>query len=167
VKYIVDTGRERFTVEIAESNDGLAVRVDGQPVELSIVSDQSNSKLLMLLNSRSYDTEVFRHNGRTSVFVLGRRFDCVVEDERLASIREVAGAAAVDHGAEIRAPMPGLVVRLVKQVGEPVKRGESVIIVEAMKMENELPAPEDGVIKDIAVTAGQAVDKGDLLITLE
>ncbi len=167
MKYIVNTGNLTVNVEISEDSNGLHVRVDGKPMDISVEADRSFSKLLMLLDSRAYDTEVFRDNGRTSVFLLGRRFDCVVEDERLATIREVAGAAAVGSGSEVRAPMPGLVVRIVKGVGEKVKRGESIIIVEAMKMENELPASDDGVIKEVRVEVGQAVDKGDLLITLE
>jgi biotin carboxyl carrier protein len=167
VKYIVDTGNLSVKVEIVEDGHGLHVKVDGKPMDISVEADRTFNKLLMLLDSRSYDTEVFRDNGRTSVFLLGRRFDCVVEDERLATIRRVAGAAAAGSGCEIRAPMPGLVVRIVKEAGEKVKRGESVIIVEAMKMENELPAPEDGVVKDVRVETGQAVDKGELLIVLE
>lgn len=167
MKYVVDTGKERYTVEITENADGLSVKVADQPVDLEVISDQSYNRILMLLNSRSYDTEVFQRNGKTSVFLLGRRFDCVVEDERLASIREVAGVAVAAAGAEVRAPMPGLVVRLNKKVGDAVKRGESLIIVEAMKMENELPASDDGVIKQIHVEPGQTVDKGDLLISIE
>lgn len=167
MRYIVDTGNLSVKVEIVEDSHGLHVQVDGKPVDISVEANRSYNKLLMLLDSRAYDTEVFRDNGRTSVFLLGRRFDCVVEDERLATIREVVGVAAASAGSEIRAPMPGLVVRIVKGVGEKVKRGESVIIVEAMKMENELPSPEDGVIKEVRVKTGQAVDKGDLLITLE
>ena len=167
MKYIVDTGGDRYTVEISEGAEGLEISVNNQPVSLAIVSENRHSKLLMLLDDRSYDTEVFRGNGKTSVFLLGRRFDCVVEDERLAKIREVAGVGAVVRGAEINSPMPGLVVKVLCNVGDQVKQGQSLIIVEAMKMENELKAPVDGVISDINVAAGQAVDKGERLITLE
>jgi pyruvate carboxylase subunit B len=167
VRYIVDTGVERFTVEIAEGKGGLRVTVNDEPIELSLVAEADYQRLLLLLNSRSYDTEVFPNNGRTSVFLLGRQFDCLVEDERLAKVREVAGAAAAVSGAEIRAPMPGLIVKLLSNEGDQVKRGDSLIVVEAMKMENELKAPIGGRVARVYVDGGQAVDKGELLITLE
>jgi pyruvate carboxylase subunit B len=167
VKYLVDAGGERFAVEISEGNSGPVVKVNDEPISLSLVAEDQYRHLLMLLDSRSYDTEVFRTNGRTQVFLLGRLFECLVEDERLAKVREVAGVGAADSGAQLQAPMPGLVVKLLKNVGDEIKRGESLIIVEAMKMENELKAPADGKIVEIHAEVGQAVDKGDLLVTLE
>ncbi|MFH2055163.1 MAG: biotin/lipoyl-containing protein [bacterium] len=167
MRYIVNTGNERLAVEITDGSDGLEIKVNDKPVSLSLVAEDQYRHLLLLLDSRSYDTEVFRSNGRTQVFLLGRQFDCLVEDERLAKVREVAGAGAADSGAVVRAPMPGLVVRILKEVGARVKRGESLIIVEAMKMENELKAPATGKIVELHVKPGQAVDKGDLLVTME
>lgn len=167
MRYIVDTGKERLTVEVSEGSGGPTVKVNDKPVALSLVAEEQYRRLLMLLDSRSYDTEVFRSNGFTQVFLLGRQFECVVEDERLAKVREVAGAGAAASGAQLRAPMPGLVVRMLKEAGDEVKRGESLIIVEAMKMENELKAPAAGKITEIHVNTGQAVDKGDLLVTIE
>ncbi|MBT5425262.1 MAG: biotin/lipoyl-binding protein, partial [Bacteroidetes bacterium] len=68
---------------------------------------------------------------------------------------------------EIKAPMPGLIVKLLREVGETVQKGQGVIVVEAMKMENEISAPIDGILKKCAVSPGMAVNKGDLLITIE
>lgn len=167
MRYLVDTGSEKLTVEITEGSNGPEVVVNDEPISLSLVAENGYRHLLMLLDSLSYDTEVFRSNGRTQVFLLGRQFECRVEDERLARVREVAGAAAAASGARLRAPMPGLVVRILREPGAEVKKGESLIIVEAMKMENELKAPSSGRIVEFQVKQGQAVDKGDLLVTLE
>jgi biotin carboxyl carrier protein len=96
----------------------------------------------------------------------GREFPCIVEDERLVLIRKVVGLPTAGHDTVVKAPMPGLIVRLLKNVGDTVTKGESLLIVEAMKMENELKSPIAGKVKDIHVAIGRPVDKGQLLITL-
>lgn len=167
MRYNVDIGNITHVVEINEGQDGLEVMIDDKPVSISTVSDRQHQKILLLLDNRSYDTNVFCDNGRTSVFLLGRRFDCLVEDERLAAIHKVAGVKRESGGNELKAPMPGLVVRVCKSVGDKVRKGEAVVVVEAMKMENELKAAADSVVKEIAVEAGRAVNKGDLLVRFE
>ncbi|TFH53359.1 MAG: acetyl-CoA carboxylase biotin carboxyl carrier protein subunit [Candidatus Zixiibacteriota bacterium] len=140
--------------------------VDGRPMSNSVVTDQEHHRLLMLLDSRSFDAEVYRSNGVTSVLLAGREFPCIVEDERLVSIRKVAGLTTAGHDTVVKAPMPGLIVRLLKNVGDAVIKGERLLIVEAMKMENELKSPIAGKVKEIHVAVGRPVDKGQILITL-
>ena len=75
---------------------------------------------------------------------------------------------AVPAGAEkVTAPMPGTVLAVKVSVGQAVKKGETVVLLEAMKMENEIPAPRDGVIASIAVNKGASVQSGDLLLSLK
>jgi pyruvate carboxylase subunit B len=89
-------------------------------------------------------------------------------DERQRAIREFAGAAAVSHGPiDETAPMPGLVLKVEVSEGERVERGQGIIVIEAMKMENELKASSAGHVTDIRVAAGQAVDKGQTLLVIE
>jgi pyruvate carboxylase subunit B len=90
-----------------------------------------------------------------------------VVDERTRALREMTGGHEVEAELTVTAPMPGLVVRLEVQLGDRVKAGQGVIIVEAMKMENELKAPGDGVVARIEVEPGQAVEKGSILLVLE
>jgi len=78
-----------------------------------------------------------------------------------------AAPAAAPAGTEkVAAPMPGTVLAVKVSVGQSVKRGETVVLLEAMKMENEIPAPRDGVVASIAVNKGSSVQAGDLLISL-
>lgn len=80
---------------------------------------------------------------------------------------QAAPAATAPAGAEkVTAPMPGTVLAVKVAVGQSVKRGETVVLLEAMKMENEIPAPRDGVVASIAVNKGSSVQAGDLLISL-
>ncbi|MEJ5360245.1 MAG: acetyl-CoA carboxylase biotin carboxyl carrier protein subunit, partial [Desulfobacterales bacterium] len=77
-----------------------------------------------------------------------------------------APAAAAAEGTPLKAPMPGMVVRYLKQVGEAVQEGETVVVLEAMKMENALPAPKSGTIRSIAFNSGDSVKKGEVLAVI-
>jgi pyruvate carboxylase subunit B len=90
-----------------------------------------------------------------------------VEDERAALLRRLARSETQAAGTfEIKAPMPGLVVRLPAQKGAAVKKGQSLVVIEAMKMENDLKSPADGVVTTIHVAERSAVEKNTKLITL-
>ena len=166
MKYLVTINDQPLTVEISEQAGELQIMVDGKPMSSSVVTDQAHHRLLMLLDSRSFDAEVYRSNGATSVLLAGREFPCIVEDERLVSIHRQAGLITTGHDTEVKAPMPGLIVRLLKNIGDTVTKGESLLIVEAMKMENELKSPISGKVKEVHIQVGRPVDKGQLLITL-
>ena len=90
-----------------------------------------------------------------------------VVDERTRQIQALTGKrAASGGGTMVRAPMPGLVVRVAVAAGQRVDAGTGVVVVEAMKMENELRAPRAGVVETVHVAVGQAVEKGAPLVTL-
>ncbi len=166
MKYLVTIEGREVAVEIADNGEGYNVKVNGRSVEAEVVGNPSSTKALLMLDNRSYDTEVFSSNGDLMVFLHGLEFDCNVEDERLVAIRKVAGAAAGGHAPELKAPMPGLVVKLLRQVGGQVRKGDPLVVVEAMKMENELKSPADGTIKEIKAETGKPVDKGTVLVTI-
>lgn len=107
-------------------------------------------------------------DGSARITLNGRTTDVRVKDER-ALLMERFGLDAGDDAAqrEVRAPMPGLVLRVEVAPGQTVKTGEAILVLEAMKMENELRAGGDGVVKAIHVEAGTAVAKNDLLLEFE
>lgn len=95
----------------------------------------------------------------------GRTFRAEVLDERAARVRRLSGPAAGPAGAPaLKAPMPGLVVRVAVEDGQAVEAGAPVVIVEAMKMENELRAPAAATVSRVRVAAGDAVEKGQVLV---
>ncbi|HEX2923348.1 MAG TPA: acetyl-CoA carboxylase biotin carboxyl carrier protein subunit [Chloroflexota bacterium] len=100
-----------------------------------------------------------------SILLDGVPFDLVVED-RLRPRAIVGGKSATRARAELRAPMPGLVVRIDVAEGEHVDAGQRLLVLEAMKMENDLPAPRAGRVSNLAVTAGQTVEMGQILLRL-
>lgn len=100
--------------------------------------------------------------------VHGERLEAEAVDERTRHIRSLTSATGASRGAgALAAPMPGLVTRVLVEPGQAVAAGEGVIVLEAMKMENELKAPAAGVVREVAVRAGQAVEKGQALVTFE
>ncbi len=166
--YMVKILDKTYTVTINPATHPPKVSLNGKPVETQFFTRADNSEIQLLMNNNSYDVEVAKQKGQFSVFIYGREFSVYAEDERLARIREVAGMGP--GGAdmkELAAPMPGLVTRVLKDVGDEVKKGESVVIVEAMKMENELKSGVDGKIKEVKVKEGQSIDKNTILVIFE
>src|SRR5690606_4305070 len=102
--------------------------------------------------------------GNWVVHADGGRLEAEVVDERTRAIRALTSASAGPRGPRpVRAPMPGLVVRILVEAGEHVAAGQGVAIVEAMKMENELKADAPGVVSRVTVQPGQAVEKGAVM----
>jgi pyruvate carboxylase subunit B len=106
--------------------------------------------------------------GAYTLWLDGYRFEVEALDERARAIRELSGKSAGPSGpAPLVAPMPGLIVRVNAQVGDEVAAGQGIVVMEAMKMENELRAPAAGRVKAIHAGPGTAVEKGAVLVELE
>ena len=88
----------------------------------------------------------------------------VLANERARAIRELTGHDGQSGTSDLRAPMPGLVVKVLVEDGQEVQAGDGLVIVEAMKMENELRAEGDGVVASVRVQPGDTVDRDELLI---
>lgn len=105
--------------------------------------------------------------GQWGISLHGRSFEVEVLDQRARHIRRLAGPSAGSAGGGVlKAPMPGLVVRVQVEPGQSVAAGAPLVVLEAMKMENQLKAPAAGVVAEVKVTAGAAVEKGQVLVTL-
>jgi len=167
VKYIVQLNNERRTVSL----DPDGVRYQDASVFPAEVSEIESSPVRMV----RIGTEVYRvvvqkqhGRGRYTLWVDGYRFDAEALDERTRAIRDQSAASAAPVGlAPVRAPMPGLIVRVNVTPGDEVEAGQGVVVMEAMKMENELRTTAAGRVRSVEVTPGTAVEKGAVLITLE
>jgi biotin carboxyl carrier protein len=164
VKYIARAANKEYIVEITGENtisiNGRTVKVDAQ----SIDDDQIYS---FLMGDRSYEIFVNRTETGYEVLVAGERHEVTVEDEYTQRITKLGSAMHVPRGdAQVKAPMPGMVVAVRAREGDVVKSGQSLVILEAMKMENELRAPLSGTVKAVKVSAGQKVEQGQLLMVI-
>lgn len=167
MKYHVAVGARTYVVDVL----GDVVTVDGESIQAHLGAVPGTPLQHLLLNSASWTIAAEPVDGAPGSWVLGavgERREVVVVDERTRQIQELTGRrTAAPRGGVIRAPMPGLVVRVEVAVGDRVAAGGRLVVVEAMKMENELRAPGAGVVTAVHVAAGAPVNKGDVLVTLE
>jgi pyruvate carboxylase subunit B len=164
VKYQVQVGGRLVEVVL----DGETVTVDGRPVAARLVSVPGTPVRLLTLGDTVHRVVANRRGGRGAyvLSVEGWRVEVEALDERTRAIREMQRASRPTGPAPLVAPMPGLIVRVHCAVGDVVEAGQPLVVMEAMKMENELKASAGGTIRAVHGTPGQAVDKGALLVEL-
>jgi biotin carboxyl carrier protein len=164
--YVVEVNGRRYSVDIqggAAIVDGVKYSasmhaVGGTPVRIVGINDQVHRMVLRERVAR----------GRYRLWLDGHRYDAEALDSRARAIRDMQAAVAKPSGpAPLRAPMPGLIVQLRVAVGDHVAAGDGLVVMEAMKMENELRAPAAGTVRAVHVAVGAAVEKGALLVELE
>jgi pyruvate carboxylase subunit B len=165
VKYRVLIAGRSFDVEV----DGDRVVLDGTPLEARLAAVPGTPLVHLLLGSESWTVaaEPLDTPGHWALGARGERAEVRAVDERAdETTRPAVPRANADAGGTLKAPMPGLVLRVEVEVGQRVEAGAGLVVVEAMKMENELRAPGAGVVRTVHVAAGQAVERGAPLITL-
>jgi len=165
VKYVVELAGRTVEVEV----DGERVRVDGDEVTASLTELVGTPIALLGLGDSVHRVAVApgSSRGRYTLSLDGRRYDAEALDERTRAIRQLSAANATNAGpAPLVAPMPGLIVRVNVAVGEAVQAGQGLVVMEAMKMENELRSASAGVVKAIHVAPGKAVERGTTLVEL-
>jgi len=165
VKYVVDVAGRTVEIEL----DGDVVRVDGVAVHARLAELPGTPIVLLTVESEVHRIAVARGDtrGKYSLSVDGRRYAVEALDERTRAIRELSEATAAPAGpAPLIAPMPGLIVRVNVAPGDSVRAGQGLIVMEAMKMENELRASAAGVVKSVRATPGTAVERGTVLVEL-
>jgi biotin carboxyl carrier protein len=119
----------------------------------------------VLLDGRCYEARVEEHPGMLVVVIDGYRFEIDVRDPR--RFRRGAAGRGADGVQTISAPMPGKVVRVLVAPGDTVEAGQGLLVVEAMKMQNELKAPRAGKVLTVATKEGATVSPGEVLATIE
>ena len=165
MKYFVKVGRETIEVELGTGQ----LLVDGTPVraELSAIN---GTPIRLLKVDDSVQPIIVRPGdgpGRWLITIAGRTTEVEVLDERTRALAAVAGDSRSGGPTNVIAPMPGLVVRVNVAPGDRVVAGQGVIVVEAMKMENELRTTTEGTVASVHVETGAAVEKGTVLVTFE
>ena len=164
MKYIATVDGQDFEVEVERQGE-LLVGDELLQTDLRAIDGSSFS---LLLNHRSYEVFAERQAGRYVIMIDGDQFLVEGEDARLKQLRAMGGAAHEETGsAVVAAPMPGLVVKVLVAAGDHVEAGQGLLILEAMKMENELRSPRAGVVRQVSAVAGQTVAQGELLIRVD
>jgi biotin carboxyl carrier protein len=184
MRYAATVGEKTFTIGLQDNGHRRKVTlgesqltVDWRPVGQATqnggpAEGAQAGHYSLLLDGQSFDvfvqpTTADEDDDQASrayeVYVRGQVYRIRLADERTRTLASLAGGAHHSGDANIRAPMPGLVANVLVDEGAEVQRGQPIIVLEAMKMENDLTPPRAGIVKSLRVTRGQAVNQGDLL----
>ncbi len=172
MKYHVTIDGEELEIELVE-RDGRTLAIhpeldDGVGVPVELVPVQRSGSYSLLVGDRSLPVVATGDEDELTLTLGSETWNCAVVDEREVLARAALGPGAARAGGGLmRSVMPGIVRDIRVAVGDTVERGQAMLILEAMKMENEIRAEVDGTVKTVHVTPGTAVAKGDSLITLE
>jgi biotin carboxyl carrier protein len=164
MKYYARVDDQEYVVEVRQQS---RITVNGIPHEIDFRQVPGSGVTSLIIDNHSLEAVVEEKQGVWQVLIKGELYEVAVEDERS---RRLAGArgdlTVVDGEAPVRSPMPGLIVAVSVSIGQPVNKGDKVVILESMKMENELRSPRDGVVSQIKVQAGENVEKDQLLVVI-
>lgn len=167
--YHVTIGERTVRVELRRSTDGLFARVgDGEEQRVDLRQLHGALYALTLGDSVSELMASGRDQNEVRLALAGGDFEASVLDEAHARLASVAGRSSTAHAhLELKAPMPGLLVRLLCVVGDEVQPGQPLAVLQAMKMENELSLPRGGKVTALNVEPGHTVEQGQVLVVLE
>lgn len=162
---IVTLNSMKYKIEFVDTTK---VQFNGKEYEYELF-EIKNNKYFLRIDKKFYNfTCVDKKNDEIILFSNNKRFELTVRTSlQEKAIELLSKSHTVHHKLEIKAPMPGLILKVMKNKGDHVMIGEAVIILEAMKMENEIRSSAQGTIKEIFVSPGSAVEKGTILYTIE
>lgn len=161
MKYITRIDDKEYIIEIK----GEEVFVNDEPY--SVDMEQMGGLLSLIINNKSFEAAIDEDDEGYNVMLKGEVYNVTVQDERAYRLAMARGELADASGdVNVKSPMPGTIIAVPVAVGDSVKKGDAVVILESMKMENELKSPRDGVILAVSTEAGKAVEKGESLVTI-
>jgi biotin carboxyl carrier protein len=164
MKYITTVEGKSFLVEIIDEKH---VSVDGKVYQVDFESVSGQPVYSLIVDGRSHESYIYPGDDNWQVLLRGRLYPVTVEDEREKRLRAAAGGGVAETGEfHLRAPMPGLVVAIPVAEGQPVKKGQVILILESMKMQNEIKSPREGTIGRIRVKAGETVEQKQTLLSV-
>jgi biotin carboxyl carrier protein len=168
MKLNAELNNEKHIVEIKRDGDKVLAEIDGRRYELEVSEPEPN---VYLFKNEGKVYEIRVAPGKTSIEPFSVRLGPHELDIKITDPKRLRSVGVdQEHGdgvAEIKTAMPGKVVRIIAEAGTSVQKGDSVIVVEAMKMQNEMKAPKDGVVKEVRVEEGSTVNAGEVLVIIE
>lgn len=164
MKYIATVEDNQFLVEIIDEKH---VSVDGKVYEVDFESVSGQPVYSLIVDGKSHEAYVAAGDNLWQVLLRGRLYPVLVEDEREKRLRSAAGGGVAEAGEfHLRAPMPGLVITILVDEGQQIETGQVLLILESMKMQNELKSPRDGTVGRVRVKAGETVEQKQTLLSV-
>ncbi len=165
MKFIATIGTRAVEVAVTPDHGRYRVTLDDQlwDVDARLTAQGIYS---LIIEGVSHVADVDDHAGECVVEVAGETYSIQVEEQTRYIIRTRGGAAGGAGGHTVKAPLPGKITHVAVRAGDAVTGGQSLVVIEAMKMENELKATAAGTVREVRVVAGQAVNAGDVLVVI-
>lgn len=170
MKFVVRIANEEKTVDVVENNGYYDIEIDGKPYQVDCRYFGDPDFLSLLIDNKSYLIEsapVNAGDGRYYARVMGRHYDVEVLDELLVAVRDAESFAEDTGDYRLASPMPGLILDVRVAVGDHVEAGDPLVIMEAMKMQNELTSEVSGTVREVHAKPKQTVDSQTPLVVIE
>jgi len=166
VKYYVQVNGRPHEVTVVERLGELEVTVDGKRLDIAYEEVDSLGQVAVRVGAMSYGISIEGGASSVTAVIAGHLYAVELEDERERAAHAAARAASKGGGV-VKSVMPGVVVQLLVKPGDTVEKGQPLLVLEAMKMQNEIAAPSDGTVTAVHVAEKQAVGTGAKLVTLK
>lgn len=163
MKYITEVDGQSFEIELNRETE---IMVDGETRTIDFHYGESHGVYSLIIDNQSYEVIVEERDGKYQVLIHGVLYEVLVEDERARRLAAAGGGIRGGGDNAIRSPMPGLIVDVVVSEGDSVAAGQTIVILESMKMQNELKAIADGVVAKVNVSAGENVEQNKELVVI-
>ena len=163
MKYITTIDGKEFTLEIIDEKH---VSINGKFLEVDFESVSGQPVYSLIIDGKSHEGYVYPDDENWQVLLRGQLYQASVEDEREKRLRAAGGSVAEDGEFHLKAPMPGMIVSIPVSEGDVIQKGQVLLILESMKMQNELKSPKDGTIHRIRIKVGETVEQKQALLSV-
>lgn len=163
MKYVTTIEGKEFKVEIIDEKH---IRINDYVLEVDLMSVNGQSVYSLIIGGKSYEAYIYPEEKDWQVLLRGRQYKAMVEDEREKRLKNAGGGRIESGEFHLKAPMPGLVVSVPVEEGQVVKKGQVLVILESMKMQNELKSPRDGTAHRIRIKPGESVEQRQTLLSV-
>ncbi len=168
-RYMVKIDDREYDITVEYRQAGFEVTLGGRHMTVT-ANDLGGSRSILLISNRAHELDVRSdgYSAQRTVFMHGVEIPVEIEEYNLAQLRKTVGMASAGTAVrDVRAPMPGLVLEVKVEPGQEVRKGQALVVIEAMKMENIIKAIADSTVSKVAVEKGASVERNDLLIEFE
>lgn len=163
MKYVTTIDGQEFEIEVLDERH---VRIGERVLQVDFEAVSGQPVYSLLLDGKSFESFIYQGDDDWQVLLRGRLYPVVIEDERERRLRAAGSGVAESGEFLLKAPMPGLIVAVPVAEGQQVERGQVLIILESMKMQNELKAPRAGKVERVRVKAGESVEQKQTLLSV-
>ncbi|MBA7513467.1 hypothetical protein ES705_05483 [subsurface metagenome] len=161
--FIIKVDNKEFKVDMEQVGRDFRICLDGKEMKVEVAHEQG-AQLTLIVDDKPFNIVLELDD---QILVNDEAYSIEILDEQIQKLIKTSPKELFTKELAIKVPMPGLIIEVSVKQGDTVKQGQGLLIVEAMKMQNEMNAPRDGIVKKILVQKGQIVNSGDTLIIIE